>query len=105
MKSSKIAFPLQKGTPKIEDLPGLSNVNPDTTRRVGRRKVLSMALRLPLCSSPKFIPSDGSACNFQEKRDLKVDPEESVLLDTHEYKEQEAQVAVSQTSALNPIAQ
>ena len=105
MGPSKIAFPLQKGTPKIEDLPGLSNVNPDTTRRVGRRKVLSMALRLPLCSSPKFIPSDGSACNFQEKRDLKVDPEESVLLDTHEYKEQEAQVAVSQTSALNPIAQ
>ena len=64
-----------------------------------------MALRLPLCSSPKFIPSDGSAYNFQEKMDLKVDPEESVLLDTHEYKEQEAQVAVSQTSALNPFAQ
>ena len=32
-------------------------------------------------------------------------PEESVMLDTHEYKEQEAQVAVPQTSALNPVAQ
>ena len=106
MGPSKIAFPLQKGTPKIEDLPGLSNVDPSTTRRVGRRKVLSMALRLPLCSSPKFIPSDGSAYEIsKQKGDLKVDPEESVLLDTHEYKEQEAQVAVSQTSALNPIAQ
>ena len=67
-KISKIAFPLQKGTPKIEDLSGLSSVNPDTTRRVGRRKVLSMALRLLLCSSPKFIPSDGSAYEISKQK-------------------------------------
>ena len=64
-----------------------------------------MAPRLPLCSLPKFIQSDGSAFNFQESRDLLVAPEESVRIDTHEYKEQEAQVAVPQISALNPVAQ
>ena len=54
-----------------------------------------MALRLPLCSSPKFIPSDGSAYEISKhKGDLEVDPEESVLLDTHEYKELEAPNAV-----------
>ena len=58
-----------------------------------------------LCSSPKFIHSEGPTFNLQKAKDLLVAPEESVMLDTHEYKEQEAQVAVPQTSALNPVAQ
>ena len=67
--------------------------------------MLLIALRQQLCSSPKFIPSEGQTFNFQESKDTLVAPEESVLLDTHEYKEQEAQVAVPQISALNPVAQ
>ena len=46
-----------------------------------------MALRQQLCSLPKFIPSEGPTFNFQESKDLLVAPEESVMLDTHEYKE------------------
>ena len=53
-----------------------------------------MALRQRLCSSPIFIPSEGPTYNFQKAKDLLVAPEKSFLLDTHEYKEQEDQVAV-----------
>ena len=67
--------------------------------------MLLIALRQWLCSSPKFIPSERPSFNFQESKDLLVAPEESVMLDAHEYKEQEALVAVPQTSALNPEAQ
>ena len=67
--------------------------------------MLLMSLGQQLCSLPKFIHSDGPTFNFQEAKDLLVAPEESVRLDTHEYKEQEAQVAVPQISALNPFVQ
>merc|ERR1712101_92272 len=81
MGPSKIAFPLQKGTLKIEDLPGLSNVDPSTTRRVGEERCCQWHLDY------RYVPRLNSYLLMvqlvisKKKRDLKVDPEESVLLD------------------------